>query len=59
MAGFKNLFLPVERQVVAVFPDDDGGEQAGGGEAAILQGIEGRDDGRGFRLVFPDVFASR
>ena len=57
MAGFKDLLLTVEGKVVAVFANNNRGQQAGGGEAGVLQSSEGSDDGRGFRLVLPDVFA--
>ena len=57
VAGFEDLLLTVEGKMIAVFADDDGSEQAGGGEAGVLQGGERSDDGRGFRLVLPDVFA--
>ena len=52
----EDFFLPVERKVVAVFADDDGGKQPRCCDAAVLQGVESRDDGRCKRVIFAHVF---
>jgi hypothetical protein len=57
VARGEDLFLPVERQVIDIFADDDRGDQAGGGEAAILQGAKRCDDRRGIGMIAPRVFA--
>ena len=47
-----DLLLPVERQMIAVFGDDDLREQSWCGDAALLQRVERRDDGR---LITPHI----
>ncbi|MEO6751102.1 MAG: hypothetical protein ABIP85_04930 [Chthoniobacteraceae bacterium] len=43
--------------MVAVFCDDDRGEQAGRAVAAVLQRVQQREDRRGEWMIAPDIFA--
>ncbi len=58
VAGAVNLFLPVERQMIAELGDEDLREQARSGEAAFLQALGQRgDDGHGVDLATPHILA--
>ena len=59
VARLIDVFLTVEREVVAVLGGDDGGEESGGGEAGVLEGRrQGGDDGRGFSVTAAHVFGT-
>ncbi len=53
--GGIDLLLPVERQMIAILRHDDLCEQTRRGDAALLQGVECRDDGSLMRLVAPHI----
>ena len=58
MPGPPDLLLSVKRQVIAVFPDDDGGQQGRRGQRAFLQKVERGDDRSLERMIAPDIFAA-
>ena len=51
------LLLPVERQMIDVFADDDRSDQTGRADAAILQGIQRCDQRCGEGMIAPRIFA--
>ncbi len=56
MAGGVDAFLAVEREMVAVFADQDVGQQSRRGQAAVLQARGQRgDDGGRFPVRFADI----
>ncbi len=57
MPSLEDLFLAEERQGIAVLAGDDAGEQAGGGDAALLEDRERRNDRGRFRIADGGVFA--
>lgn len=58
MPGPPDLFLTVKRQVVAIFSDDDGRQQAGRRHAALLQKMKRGDDRSLERMIAPDIFTA-
>ena len=58
MPGGINALLPVERQVIHILGRDNLREQPRRGEAAVLEGLQGRGDGCGKGLVAPHVGGS-
>jgi len=58
MARGKDLFLAVERQVIAIFSNDDRRQQAGRGDGTLLQRVQGREDRRGKGMIAPHIVAA-
>lgn len=59
VAAGEDLFLPVERKVIAVFAHEDLGQQSGRGQAAFAQALgQRRDDGSQIGVGAVNVFAA-
>ena len=54
----EDFLLPIEREVIAKFSDDDRCNQPWRCDAALLQRIQRGDDRRCKRLLFEHVFAA-